>query len=88
MESRVELHERIEQIKSKEDLADFVSALKLDLETHPLEWENPTLGRFLNAMERWIASMDNYYKNTGQPPVEIPTWRTFADILLASKMYE
>jgi hypothetical protein len=88
MESGVELHERMGRIKSKEDLADFVSALKLDLEAHPLEWENPTLGRFLDAMERWIASMDSYYKNTGQPSVEIPTWRTFADILLASKMYE
>ncbi len=84
----MELHEQIEQIKSKEDLADFVSALKLDLEADPVGWENPTLGRFLDAMERWIESMDNYYKNTGQPPVENPTWRTFADILLASKMYE
>jgi hypothetical protein len=84
----VELHEQIEQVKSKEQLADFVLALKLDLETHPLEWENPTLGRFLDAMGCWITSMDNYYKNTGQSPVEIPTWRTFGDILLASKMYE
>jgi hypothetical protein len=88
MESRVELHEQIKQIKSKEDLADFVSALKLDLEADPAGWENPTLARFLDAMECWIGSMDNYYKNAGQPPVEHPTWRTFADILLASKMYE
>jgi hypothetical protein len=88
MESRVELHEKIEQIKSKEDLADFVSALKLDLEADPVGWENPILGRFLDAMERWIGSMDNYYKNTGQLPAKNPTWRTFADILLASKMYE
>lgn len=88
MESRVDLYEQIEQIKSKEDLAKFVSALKLDLQSNPAGWENPTLGRFLEAMESWIGSMDNYYKNTGQPSVGSPTWRTFADILLASKMYE
>jgi len=72
MEGRVELHEQIEQVKSKEQLADFVSALKLDLETNPDGWENPTLSRFLDAMERWIGSMDNYYKNTGQTPPENP----------------
>jgi hypothetical protein len=34
---------QIGNIKSKEDLADFVAALRLDLEANPEEWENPTL---------------------------------------------
>jgi hypothetical protein len=84
----VELYQQIEKVRSKEDLADFVLSLKLDLDANPSSWENPTLGRFLEAMEDWIRSMDNYYKNTGQPQVKEPTWRTLADILLASKMYE
>ena len=84
----MELHQQIEKIKSKEDLADFVSALKLDLETNPGEWENPTLDRFLDAMECLISAMDNCRKNAGLPPVQDPTWQTFAGILYASKIYE
>ena len=84
----MELHEQIEQIKSKEELADFVSALKLDLEANPSGWENPTLSRFLDAMEDLIRGMDNSSKNTGRPPVQEPTWQTFASLLYASKIYE
>lgn len=83
----MELHEQIEQIKSREDLADFVSALKLDLETDPGRWENSTLGRFLEAMECLTRGMDNISKNTGQPPIQ-PTWQSFASLLYASKIYE
>ena len=84
----MDLHQEIEKIKSKEDLADFVAALKLDLEANSEKWENPTLLRFLSAMEGWIRDMDGYYKNAGQTPSEMPAWRTLADILLASTMYE
>ena len=84
----MELYERIDEIASKEDLADFVSALRSDLEANPNKWENPTLERFLGAMEDWIRSMDMYYKNTGKQPPQTPTWRTLADILYAAKMYE
>jgi hypothetical protein len=83
----VELHEQIERTKSKEDLADFVSALKL-FETDPGGWENSTLGRFLEAMECLIRGMDNISKNTGQPPIHQPTWQSFASLLYASKIYE
>jgi hypothetical protein len=84
----VNLHERIESIKSKEDLADFVEALRSDLEVNAADWENPTLDRFLEAMAVWIRSLDQYYKNTGQPRADLPSWKTLADILYASKIYE
>lgn len=84
----MELYQQIENIDSKEDLANFVAALRMDLESKSAEWENPTLERFLSAMEEWIRSMDNYYRNTGQQPPLAPTWKTLADILYASKMYE
>ncbi len=51
----MDLHQQIGKIKSKEDLADFVAALRLDLEANPEKWENPTLERFLSAMEDWIV---------------------------------
>jgi hypothetical protein len=84
----MELHRQIAAIGTKEELADFVTALRDDLETRRDEWENPTLERFLSAMEAWIRSMDQYYTNTGQQPIQTPTWRTLADILYAAKIYE
>jgi hypothetical protein len=84
----VDPHLHIEKIKSKEDLADFVAALRFDLDANPEKWENSTLQLFLSAMEGWIRDMDAYYKNVGQMPVEMPTWRTLANILYASTMYE
>jgi hypothetical protein len=88
MEIRMELHDRANRISSKEDLADFVGALRVDLATNPGNWENPNLDRFLSAMEDWIRAMNNYYVNAKQSPVDQPTWKTFADILMAAKMYE
>jgi hypothetical protein len=75
-------------VSSKEDLADFIDALKDDFIKNSVEWENPTIDRFLDAMAEWVRSMDDYCRNTGRPPVEHPTWSVFADILSAAKIYE
>jgi hypothetical protein len=84
----MELHEQISSVNSKEDLAEFIAALRSDLSTNKDTWENPTLERFLEAMESWIRAMDMYYNNTGQTLPETPGWKVFADILYAAKMYE
>ena len=84
----MELHERVNNIKTKQDLGQFVGALRADLATNPERWENPTLDRFREAMEAWIADMEGYYKNRGQGRVDPPTWKTFGDILIAATMYE
>jgi hypothetical protein len=83
----MELREQI-QFKTKEDLANFVGALRTDLIEHRSEWENPTLETFLSAMEAWMEDLDGFYKNNGAPPINQPTWKTFADILIAARMYE
>ena len=84
----MELAEKVRSIASKEELADFVGALLQDLEQNRGDWENPTLDRFLLAMESWIRSMDNFYRNTGQDVPATPSWRTLGDILYAAKMYK
>lgn len=84
----MKLHDRIREIASKEELADFVEMLCHDLKANPDGWENPTLERFLMAMAEWIRGMDNYYKNTGQSIPCVPNWNTIADMLYAAKMYE
>lgn len=87
-EQNIRLSARIPNIRSKEDLASFVGALRKDLEANRDEWENPTLEDFLEAMEAWIGSMDQFYVNKGQPVSQAPTWEMFAHILHASKIYE
>jgi len=75
-------------VSSKEDLADFIEALRTDFVENSAEWENPTVDKFLDAMAAWVRSMDNYYRNTGNAPVASPTWSVFADMLSAAKIYE
>ncbi|WP_133719245.1 DUF7660 family protein [Methylocaldum gracile] len=84
----MELHEQVNLVKTKEDLARFVEALRADLISNVDDWENPDLERFLDAMSAWIRSMDNAYKNMGKSVPVRPDWSVFADILLAAKIYE
>jgi hypothetical protein len=75
-------------VASKEDLADFIDALRQDFIANPEEWENSTVDRFLDAMSAWVRDMDGYYQKTGMAPVISPNWSVFADILAAAKIYE
>ncbi|MEE1926460.1 hypothetical protein V0R50_31060 [Pseudomonas sp. 148P] len=84
----MDFEKMIDGIKTKEEFADFICGLKEDLELNSNEWENPTLERFLDAMEAWIRAMDFYAINSGGEEVLVPSWQTFAKILFASKIYE
>jgi len=65
--------------------------LREDLIKNEDGWENPTLDRFLEAMEAYTLDIDGYYKNmhidinvdAGNPP-----WQVFADILRGARVYE
>jgi hypothetical protein len=76
------------QVNSKEDLADFIDAMREDFLRNPEDWENHTLDRFLDAMAAWVREMEGFYRNTGRPSVDTPTWSVFADILSAARIYE
>lgn len=78
----------IDSINTKEDLAEFLFGLRKDLIENPGDWENQTLDRYLDAMESWIRVIDAYSKNTGDTEALSPSWRTFAKILSAAKIYE
>ncbi|WP_205297923.1 hypothetical protein [Pantoea sp. Cy-639] len=84
----MDLDKMIESIKTREEFADFICELKDDLELNSGEWENPTLERFLDAMEAWVRAMSFYAMNSGDEEALIPSWQTFAKILFASKIYE
>jgi len=75
-------------IRTREDFAAFVDALSKDFREHPESWENNDLYRFLEALGAWVQDMDGYYRNLGKPVPQELDWKTFADMLLAAKMYE
>ena len=83
-----QLKSRLDRIETRSDLSEFVSALQRDFEKNKEEWENPSIDCFLEAMSAWIEDMDGYYKNQGQNFSEEQPWKMFAEILLASKVYE
>jgi len=74
---------------SREDFVLFLEELLSDLEENGSEWENPDLKRFLDAMSRWVLSLDHVYHNLGRgkPPAE-PTWRLLCEMFLAARIYE
>jgi hypothetical protein len=84
----MELHEHADSISSREDLVGFIERLRTDLASEPSAWENPDLGRFLDALAAWTADMDGYFENRGERIPTAPTWRLVGQMLLAAKHYE
>ena len=68
----------------------FIDELCQNLRDHPDEWENQSLELFLAGLRGFAANSAGYYANIGENDVEVdvPTWRGFADMLLAAKAYE
>jgi hypothetical protein len=92
----MELYEYAQRVNSKETFLEFLSALRSDWEAFRIEdqskkkshselatrgWENPDLGSFLEAMSAWTVDMRERIPDR-------PSWRTFADMLMAAKIYE
>lgn len=80
--------EQIQNIRSKEDFIKFIGDLIVDLKTNPNNWENKTLGDYLEALQSWTEDMEGYYINNNLPVPENVSWKIFADILMAATMYE
>ena len=75
-------------IKNREDFIIFLEKLLEDFRREK-NWENNNLESFIEGMLSWVEDADGYYKNINQMEVlSNPSWRLFADILIASTMYE
>ena len=73
----------LRQLDSKKSFLEFVAALRADweLRADQPEWENPDLGRFLRAMQAWTEDM-------GERVPASASWRTFAEMFYAARIYE
>ncbi|WP_277559406.1 DUF7660 family protein [Acinetobacter beijerinckii] len=79
----------IDAISNHTELAIFIKKLRQNLIDNPNSWENINLFDFLDALASWTEDMDGYYKNTNQSGrLDQPDWETFAEMLLAGRVYE
>jgi len=83
----MELHEQARTVRTREVFVRFVEALARNFEECPDEWENPTVGQFLEALGRWTEDMDGYYRNVNRPIPREPSWQLLADMLMAARIY-
>lgn len=84
----MELCKSVFKINSREDLANFISELKIDLNQNNSEWENPSLERFLEAMQGFVVNLDGWEKNCNIDTTKMTSWQLVGHLLLAAKMYE
>ena len=82
------IEDRIELVNNFRDLSGFIHDLRYDLINNTDEWKNQNLDQFLDSMSAWVGSMDQLHKNLNIEFSEEPSWKTFANILYASKLFE
>ncbi|AFM39427.1 hypothetical protein Desaci_0359 [Desulfosporosinus acidiphilus SJ4] len=84
----MDLQSMVKSIYNKDDLVRFIRELRVDLISNSITWENPTLERYLEAMQAWLNDIDGWEKNLNIDISKFTPWQLIAHILLASKMYE
>jgi hypothetical protein len=72
------IYEQYKQIKSKKDFEIFLKLLVQDLKENKQDWDNDSLELFLEALYGYNFESEN----------EEPSWKKFAEMLLAAKVYE
>jgi hypothetical protein len=82
----------VQRVKDKDTFISFLRILITDFENNRSNWENKTLGSFLESMHGWLEDMDleEYYAriNSSEVMHEKTNWRVFADVLVAATIYE
>lgn len=64
-----------------DDVLQTLRVLRDDFARNPDEWENPTLDRYLEAMQAWLGAVQDRVGTQ-------PSWRLFILMLQAAKHYE
>lgn len=79
---------RINSIKSKEKLIEFLDFLSKDRHDKKGEWENNTIEDYLTSISSWIEDMDGYYINNNLPIPSNENWSFIATLFYVGKIYE
>jgi hypothetical protein len=79
----------VEQVASREDLPRVIAQMRADLAGSGWrEWENPTLDRFLEAIEAVLDGLPGRLASQGMTEPAQPDWALIARILVAATGYE
>ena len=82
------LHEKLEKISTKNDFISFLKEYVIYIKDNKSLLENQTIEDFLESMIGFTGSSENYYKNFNIDSEKLSKWKIFADILMASSVYE
>lgn len=89
MSNEEHLNRAAETASSRAEFVQFVHLLLEDFRTSGQEWENNTLESFLEALMASAADLDGYYQNFKiNVDADKPSWRVFAEMLHAARVYE
>jgi hypothetical protein len=89
----VDLDELAEEVESRETFVRFLDALRADLRrelSRPEEelaygagdWSHPELEPFLETLGAWLTDLGRF------DALDADSWRAFAEMLLAARVYE
>jgi len=73
------IYEVAENVKTRKDFEDFLKLFKTNYLSVKEEWDNDTLESFLEGL---------YGYNYNSDVEEKASWKLFAEILLAARIYE
>ena len=79
---------RVDEIKTRSDLLVFLDEFSKDFRDNPESWDNHSQLRFLEALAAWVQDREGFSKNAGRELPVNPEWKTFAEMLAATTMYE
>jgi hypothetical protein len=80
---------RPDEVRSCDDLFDFVTELAEEFEAGSDGWRNRTVPEYLDGMSGWLLGVDGAYRNVkGEPAPEQPTWELVAWMLWAATDHE
>lgn len=78
MDEESEMHSMLHNIKTRGDFEIFLEKLVTDYNQNKEDWENDTLKSYLEALHGYNYNSDN----------DRPSWKAFAEMLLAARLYE
>jgi hypothetical protein len=79
------------EVTDRKSFEKFLELLLIDFNKNKGKesWENNRLDIYLEAMSRYTADIDGYYKNMEpNQNADKPSWKIFADIMKGAVMYE
>jgi hypothetical protein len=78
----------LDRVAGHADVAQVVEQMLTDMRSHPTEWENPTLDRFLDALAASLEALPQLHTNRGETLPTQPTWKILAELLVTASGYE